>query len=412
MTEIVFTGALSDALASNLILPGSRVLLRAGTHAGNLTCSISGTAEARTTIMPYPGEAVIIDGTLTITGSYLDIIGIEFIDSTFVERESAQETSSPTDIGTLRSCLDVRGDYVTVAGCRLHDYAGGYGTDQTKTGNKFLENIVTAIGWKNPANTYGHGIYTGCNSGNVIEIARNILIDNFGYGLHLYNVSCYGFDIHDNIIANNGAPFGRYYLNMLLGGGGVVSGCAVTDNWCYYPPTDPPLTNGRNKVGYGLTGSVTDTTITGNWFAGGDYAFELAGESYSPTMTGNTITGNLLGFVQGDYPDNTYADPGAQVMVRECSYIGAAIVGVYNPAGANTVAVDLTSVTGLAASDQVRVRNAQDYANDVQTLTLDANKRVTVNMQAVNRTVAAPVGWDAAATTFPSFGAFVIEKVI
>jgi hypothetical protein len=57
----------------------------------------------------------------------------------------------------------------------------------------------------------------------------------------------------------------------------------------------------------------------------------------------------------------------------------------------------------------VQARNVQDYFSDIQMVTVTVGK-ITVNMQAVNRTVATPVGWAAPATTFPKFGAFVLER--
>jgi len=64
----------------------------------------------------------------------------------------------------------------------------------------------------------------------------------------------------------------------------------------------------------------------------------------------------------------------------------------------------------LIAVQSILRRNVQDYWNDTQTLDITAG-HITVNMQAVNRTVETPVGWTAPATTFPQFGAFVLEKV-
>jgi hypothetical protein len=102
---------------------------------------------------------------------------------------------------------------------------------------------------------------------------------------------------------------------------------------------------------------------------------------------------------------------GNQVFVRPNSYQSdRANVTIYNQAEADTVSVDLSAVIGLQVGDSVSVRNVQNYFVDIQTLTLDMNKKITVNMQAANRTVSTPVQWTLPATTFPKFGCFVLEK--
>lgn len=78
----------------------------------------------------------------------------------------------------------------------------------------------------------------------------------------------------------------------------------------------------------------------------------------------------------------------------------------------DSVVVDLSTVTGLSIGDTVSVKNVQDLFVDIVELVLDADKKITVDMRAVNHTVAAPVLWDAPVTTFPEFGCFIIEKVV
>jgi len=48
----------------------------------------------------------------------------------------------------------------------------------------------------------------------------------------------------------------------------------------------------------------------------------------------------------------------------------------------------------------------QDYFNDIQVLPI---KGGVVGIDMVHRTVSSPVGWNAPASTFPQFGAFVLE---
>lgn len=68
---------LTEILKPGAVQPGSIVYLREGTYGGNFTCAISGAAGKKTVIRPYPGETAIIDGSFTITGNYLRLIGTD-----------------------------------------------------------------------------------------------------------------------------------------------------------------------------------------------------------------------------------------------------------------------------------------------------------------------------------------------
>ena len=97
----------------------------------------------------------------------------------------------------------------------------------------------------------------------------------------------------------------------LVGGesGFDIGGTSVTGNFCWSAPL---------KMGYSTT-ECANVTVSGN------YLTNLGGSVFSPgstgcrageTITGNTFVGDLSGFTQGDYPNNTYyprtisADPG------------------------------------------------------------------------------------------------------
>lgn len=85
---------------------------------------------------------------------------------------------------------------------------------------------------------------------------------------------------------------------------------------------------------------------------------------------------------------------------------------IYNWDLDNTVLVDLSTTTGLAVGNTVRLRSVEDYFNCYQDLFLDTDKKVTVNMQATGKTVATAIGHDfTPATNFPEFGCFMVEKI-
>ncbi|HEU4340992.1 MAG TPA: hypothetical protein VFU31_05425, partial [Candidatus Binatia bacterium] len=109
------------------------------------------------------------------------------------------------------------------------------------------------------------------------------------------------------------------------------------------------------------------------------------------------------------FPNNEYlsAVPGAAYLRANAYDATRANLTIFNGSQANTIEVDVSSI--YPNGTQVQAINVQDYFNDIQNLTVAAGK-ITVNMQAENRTIAAPQGWTAPATVFPSFGCFVLVK--
>lgn len=130
------------------------------------------------------------------------------------------------------------------------------------------------------------------------------------------------------------------------------------------------------------------------------------------TLADNNLWGNLNEFVQGDYPTNTYGTfantPDAVYLFGNVYDINRAQLAIINKqALADNVAVDVSSL--FNDGDTITARNVQDYWGDTQSLVVSGGN-ITVNMQAVNRTVATPQGWTPPASTFPTFGCFVLER--
>lgn len=77
----VASGTLDDPISFTTALlpgstqPGSTIYLRSGTYSGNFVGALSGKSGAKTTIRNYPGEDVVIDGSLTLNGNYLRLLG-------------------------------------------------------------------------------------------------------------------------------------------------------------------------------------------------------------------------------------------------------------------------------------------------------------------------------------------------
>src|SRR3990167_1178123 len=113
MNEIDFPGTFEQALSSDLILPGSRLLLRAGTYSADYINQLSDV-----TIQPYPGEHVIIDGSLLVRGSGVTFRDLEIAFSGWTTRASSQIGSHPTDIPDKQLRIIAPCKFVN---CMIHD---------------------------------------------------------------------------------------------------------------------------------------------------------------------------------------------------------------------------------------------------------------------------------------------------
>jgi hypothetical protein len=371
---------LAIALTYPFVLPGQSVYLRGGVYYGDFVCNLAGAADEPIIIQPYPGEQAIIDGDVQISGQYTTWKNIVFRYSGWATRQSSS-TSSPLPSSKGINISTVGGKFIN---CIFHDL-DGMGFWMNAVGAEFYGNLIYYIGWNGTDRGHGHSLYTQNQTGRKL-IKHNLMHSSFGWGIHIYSGgSAYidNFDIVENTLFQSGILSGNERPNILLGGDTKAANDCVADGNLSYGAAA-----GLQSYGQGFR----NLAARNNYFPNG-LNYNLASDTFAED------TGNTLGTV------------GNQVFVHPNAYqTDRANVTVYNEAGADSVTVDLSAVAGLAAGDSVTVRNVQDYFVDIQTLTLDANKQITVDMQAANRTVAAPVAWTAPPTTFPAFGAFVVEK--
>lgn len=120
--------------------PGDTLYMRGGTYNFRHSFTRDGTALARITITPFPGETVIFDGTgqpLTfsqsmgfVNGDYVDVVG----DGRFILRNSSGrgfsffESQHSTVSGIIVHDIDYRGiggsgHYITIENCELYNSA-------------------------------------------------------------------------------------------------------------------------------------------------------------------------------------------------------------------------------------------------------------------------------------------------
>lgn len=368
----------AQAMASNRILPGDVLLLRGGNYAGTVPDTINGTEAAPVIIKSYPGELAVFNDGLTVNGTNLVFQDVEIAYPGWTTRTTALSGSNPADIPVKD--LQAPGANVSFLDCRIHDlrltFFSGVGGDITGC-------HIYNIGWLGLDRGHGHGIYSqnGASPGAAEKQYRyNIVHDCYGWGFHVWDETSYlsNYLCEYNISFKNGSPASYPRPNILHGGGRLSDNVDYKYNYTH---------GGRgNELGY--SAGLTDLVLISNYWPDG------------VTKVNCTIT---------EETDNYYGSAiGNQVFVLPYK-TGIAHVAIYNQAGSNSVSVDLSTVDGLSQGDTVHAHNAQDYDDDIQTLTLDASEHVTVNLQAANRSVEGPIGGDAV-TSFPDFGCFIVRK--
>jgi len=331
------------------------------------------------TIRALSGTRPKLNGSITFNGSYYTIRDLEFFWDGWTTRETAQAGSSPTDID-LKTMNGI-GPSLKLINCIIHDLSSPYFPEEM-SGLEIYGCIIYHIGWIGSDRGHGHGLYLH-NQTTTKNIKDCIIFDNFGWGIHAYAPTgerLKNFNFIGNICFNAGVLASDSYKNFLFGAdSGQADTASFIENMSY----------GAGGLQFYGDGAI-NITLTDNYIPDGK----------TGTYTAVSESGNYYG-----------PDVGNQVFVRPNDYQSdRANVTIYNQDGLDSITVDLSSVAGLSAGDTVSVHNVQDYFVDIQSLIVAGDGTIAVDMQAVNRSVATPVGWAAPATTFPDFGAFVLEK--
>lgn len=422
---------LQVALSSNRIIPGDIILLCNGTFTGDYISRFTGTAAKPIIIQPQPGATVIIDGSLKIYSPYTIWKNIIFTTSAWASRTTNISGSDPADMPVDKG-VSLYAQNIRFINNIIHNHSSFWSGYESE-GSEIYGNIMFNMGWSGPDRGHIHGLYTQ-NYGLRKTIKDNISFQNFSTGLKFYGSTGYSnnYDIIGNTCFNNGilydrgmGTFGAHAnWNFLIGSWIPTStGMFVKDNMSYWPFPYPAgsigdhsnnLCSGNGDVNP-PTGGLNAPTFQNNYFAGknADFMGTNRGPLINPTVIGNTFIGDVPNDINFPLTNNYYSFPYSinRVVVRPNTYdTERAGVTIYNWELLNTVVVDLTAVTGLSVGDDVYVKNVQDLFVDIATLTLDANKQITIDMRAISHTVAAPTLWTAPPTTFPTFGCFIIQK--
>jgi len=445
---------LATALAVNAVPPGCTLYLRGGTYTGDFTCNLNGTLASPILIKPYPGERVIIDGSLAIDGSYTHWYNIEKT-QTGVGRWSDEEGSNPVTLD--KGNIVFTGVGVKLINWIVYDQVGdGIGWWAASSGAELYGCVIFNNGWLSTDRGHGHSIYTQNNTANAAKSIKHCILAQ-EFGSNSSNLSLYGSagELSHYVIDGMIAITGR----TLLGGGEPLTDVLVKNSHVYgemqfgysnienneFTLQDSivvnPVANAFRMMSI-KTANITNCILanvetspaplgsdvivyTYDRLAAGYLEFIGTGNNYHYTGTeekqfiyNHPEATSLKTFAEwqtltGSDADSTYSTsaPADSVHVIPNEYdANKGIIVVWNHTGADSVNVDLTGL--LASGDTYRLRSAINYFGDVATGTVGAGDVIAVDMRAISHSVAIPRDWETALidTTFPKFGCFVIEK--
>jgi hypothetical protein len=408
--------ALKTALAQPAaVRPGDTIWLRGGTYTGQFTSYLTGTSSQPIVVRPYAGERATLDGNthpttpgnginlLTVNGGYTWFWGIELTNSCTI-RYNPTPGSNPVDARGEGFFILAPG--IKVINCVIHDTGEGIGAFSGSDNAELYGNIIYYNGWDAPDRGHGHGIYAQNLAGTGSKLIKhNIMFEPFGNNLDVYGSSASAFvnsTVQENV---------WFRGDSLLGGnsGFDLGGSKLTGNYGW---------DGGNVLGY-YSQHCNPTTISGNYIANTAISSILT-PPYDPlgrvgmTIATNTMVGDLDGFTQADYPNNTYYSKtspptvGKVVVLPNVYEPGRATIAVYNWDKSATHAVDLTGIVSPGAAYEIR--NAQNFYGLPVVSGTYAGGSVTLPMTAL--TPATPVGFAVPPPTGPGFNTFVVLTAV
>ena len=407
--------ALQTALAQPAAVhPGDTIWLRGGKYTGNFTSYLTGTALAPIKVRQYPGERATLDGNVNpavlgtmapalavSNGGYVWFWGFEVMNSN-PNRWNPTSGSNPPDGRNRGIFMAVPG--TKIINCVIHDTGQGIESWQGAVNAELYGNVIYYNGWNAPDRGHGHGIYVNNFTGSSKLIKHNILFDpafpDGGLNMQAYGSSSSMFvnsNIEENVWSRGSVFFGG-------SSGFDIGGSSLRRNYGWTP-----------GLRSGTTEHCNPTTVSGNYFVN-VHASSALTPPYDPlgrvgmTIATNTIVGDLDGFSQADYLNNTYysktSPPKAdKVVVLPNTYeVGRATIVVYNWSGSATQAVDLTGVVSPGAAYEIR--NAQNFYGPLVASGTYAGGSITLPMTGL--TQGAPVGFAAPPLTGPAFNTFIV----
>jgi Right handed beta helix region len=196
--------------ALDVLQPGQRALVRAGTYSESLDIDRAGTAAGTITIENYPGERPVVNGggqrplEVSSSGAYTRVRGFVF------------EGSPYTSGGNV----DLYGHHVEISGNEIRQAKDqGLYSDEASRNIHVLGNWIHSNG--QGITHQSHGIYL---QGNDHLVANNVIHDHpKGFGIQVY-------DRNSRSIVTANTVTGAGHSGIVVGGSGGVDNIRVVNN--------------------------------------------------------------------------------------------------------------------------------------------------------------------------------------
>lgn len=373
---------IGEALTSARVKPGHTVWLAAGTYRADLTATLEGTAEQPITVKPLPGARAVLDGSINLNGEYVTVEGVEIACSRFATRLSEFPNAAPPDLPYAQ--FTINGPGTVVRNCVVHDVLD-INSWIVATGATFYGNVIYNFGWQGPDRAHGPGHYIQ-NGDAVKTLKHNVWAHSFWHPIQARTSAERIDNIHilENVIIRAGSLRGEAAPCIYYNDGDVAQSPVVSGNLAY----------GGAYAYLWPTSGVKNGTLKNNYIP-------EARLDYIATVGLAEDSGNFW----GPAPDS-----GQKHVLWPNEYdAGRATLTVYNWDALDTVEADASA--WLRPGQRVRARSVQDYFVDIVTLTVGARGTLALDMRAGSHSIARPVGWEAGATTFPTFGCWILEKL-
>lgn len=376
----------------SIILPGHTVWLRGGVYNGDeLDSLLAGTADAPITVKPYPGEIAIIDSGWLHHGAHV----LWDCDFRIIFRWSGWTGRINYNYAET-GLIPINGREMTtytpgfqIRNAIFHDI-GMFGLWSAATTALWYGCVMLNTGIQRDTRGTGYDFYIQNEDETPKIVKHTICTSSFAWHVHAYGYSGVLYNMHfiENTMFNAGRLSETGELdNILIGGpAGAFYGIVLDGNNTYGGRT------GVHAYGKGLTGAIMR-------------------DNYLPD--GTTVTEGMCDVLE----NNVTAPPDSGQVGRMYSddYDAArAYLTIYNWDDADSAVVDVSAQ--YSPGDTLALWSVQAGVNeagakqDVAEYIVSAEGTITVDMRAGEHSVAVPYEWEAPPTTFPTFGAFVVEK--
>jgi hypothetical protein len=275
-TESAPWGTVQHAL--DVLEPGQKALVHAGTYTADLEMRREGTATAPITVAAYPGEHPVLHAASTSGDTYpIEIKGAYFRLQGFVIENSIGTSAANVYFEAGAHDVELSDNEIR------YSQDQGIFADRTTSGLQILGNRIHDNGWNHVSGQHqSHGLYI---EGGADLIANNIIYNQpYGFGIQLYPAN------HDSIVTDN-TVVANGHSGVVVGGSGGVFGIVIRNNIL--------ASNASWGVEADSTCPIGLVLVDHNLFYGNP-----AGEIEPGCTTIDSSGGNLAG-------DPLFADPGA-----------------------------------------------------------------------------------------------------